>query len=217
MWDSAENRPTIVKNLNWFDKKFSFDPASCDKYGFQFRPLFFYGKPQLIAGLKYKISFVGTCHSDRYKVVSRVLDCFPNCETYVYLYLQARWLFLYRSLTSKHYKGSSVSDFFYVGLSPYIAAAVFDESEIVLDIEHPKQSGLTIRTFDVIRSGKKLITTNKNILNYDFYRTGNILIVDRNKPFIPDEFINKNVVDYGDDIRYRYSIQGWVNEIFTRV
>ena len=39
----------------------------------------------------------------------------------------------------------------------------------VLDIEHPKQVGLTMRTFEVLASGRKLITTNRSIINHEFY------------------------------------------------
>lgn len=217
MWDSAQNRPTVVKNLDWYDERFSFDPASCKQYGFKFRPLFYFGEPRVGSEkssiLKYKISFIGTCHSDRYQVVNQVMSFFPLTDTYVYLYLQAKWLFLFKKITSTEFFGATISDFRYVGLSPEAAASIFDQSEIILDVEHPKQSGLTIRTFDVIRAGKKLITTNKNVENYDFYDSGNVLVVDRVSPQIPSKFIEKNTQDYSTNVREKYSIQGWLKDV----
>ena len=41
-------------------------------------------------------------------------------------------------------------------------AEYFKKSKYVLDITHPKQKGLTSRTFEAISSGAILVTNNKN-------------------------------------------------------
>ena len=59
-------------------------------------------------------------------------------------------------------------------LSSNEIVSYYDRSNIVLDISHPGQSGLTMRTFETIGAGKKLITTNADIKNYPFYNPENI-------------------------------------------
>ena len=41
--------------------------------------------------------------------------------------------------------------------------SLYKESEVILDINHPGQNGLTMRTFEALGAGKKLITTNTEI------------------------------------------------------
>ncbi|MCV4677987.1 hypothetical protein OFC08_34485, partial [Escherichia coli] len=41
-------------------------------------------------------------------------------------------------------------------------------SEIIIDIHHPRQRGLTMRTIECIGLNKKIITTNEDIKKYDF-------------------------------------------------
>ena len=43
------------------------------------------------------------------------------------------------------------------------------EGNIILDIAHPHQKGLSFRPYEAMGLRKKLITTNKDITNYDFY------------------------------------------------
>jgi hypothetical protein len=92
--------------------------------------------------------------------------------------------------------------------------SVFAESLAVVDIEHPNQRGLTIRTFETIGAGKKLITTNKSVVNYDFYSSGNVFVIDRAKPEIPLNFLMTPAAQYSSEILYRYSLAGWIDEIF---
>ena len=52
------------------------------------------------------------------------------------------------------------------------AAEIVDvvrSSRAVLDIQHFKQTGLTMRTLETFGAGKKLITTNHEVKKYDFY------------------------------------------------
>ncbi|MFH4210110.1 lipopolysaccharide biosynthesis protein, partial [Acinetobacter baumannii] len=58
---------------------------------------------------------------------------------------------------------------------------LYAKSNVILDISHPGQSGLTMRTFEAIGAGKKLITTNLNIKEYPFYNSDNIFIISRDK------------------------------------
>jgi hypothetical protein len=61
--------------------------------------------------------------------------------------------------------------------------------------------------------GKKIITTNKNIIKYDFYHPNNILVIDRASLFVPDEFIKSEYVKINNNILNYYSIDFWLNDV----
>ena len=52
--------------------------------------------------------------------------------------------------------------------------SLISKSKAILDINHPSQVGLTMRTFETLGANKKLITTNENIKIYDFFDKENI-------------------------------------------
>jgi hypothetical protein len=54
----------------------------------------------------------------------------------------------------------------------------------VLDIQHPRQTGLTMRTLEALGAGKKLVTTNVQVKEYDFYDERQVRVVDRMNPSV---------------------------------
>lgn len=89
---------------------------------------------------------------------------------------------------------------------------IYSQSFSVLDIELNIQSGLTMRTFETLGAGLKLITTNKNIQNEPFYNQHNIAIIDRlyynvDLNFFSDSFLN-------NDKFVQYSFKNWCDNLF---
>jgi spore maturation protein CgeB len=91
----------------------------------------------------------------------------------------------------------------------------YNECVAVLDIEHPNQSGLTMRTFEVIASGKKLITTNKKIVEHDFFDPARICVIDRNNPDVPDIFLKESIPVLSEEFIAHYSLRGWILDIMA--
>jgi len=87
------------------------------------------------------------------------------------------------------------------------------ETKIILDIHKQVQNGLTFRVFEAIGLNKKLITTNKDIINYDFYNPNNIFIWDENIKEIPKDFLNKEYEKLPENIYRKYSLENWVKTI----
>ena len=89
------------------------------------------------------------------------------------------------------------------------------ESRIILDVHKKIQNGLTFRVFEAIGLNKKLITTNKDIVNYDFYNPNNIFVWDENITEIPINFLEKEYEKLSDEIYKKYSLENWVKTIFN--
>ena len=217
-WDSFKNTKNMLRIYRCFDVKASFDPDDCKQYGLNYRPLFYvdgYDKSEHKQEPVYKISFAGTAHSDRVKVVHQIKTNLGNYESYFFLYLQAKWVFLVYKLINKNYRNISIKEISFVPKSKKDLQVIFENSKAILDIEHPGQIGFTMRTFEALAAGKKLITTNKNISKADFYNPHNILIIDRVNPVIPNIFLNADYVQLDQKILKKYSIEGWLSDILS--
>lgn len=220
LWDSILNRPNIVKNFTFFEKVYTFDEEDSRKYGIKFRPLFYLDNFKSSQKEKYNIdlSFVGSIHSDRYKIIKKIKQNYSKkYKFYFYMYIQAKWVFLIYKYLIPSMEIRDHIDFSFSQLSVEEVQRIFEDSSCILDIEHPNQTGLTIRTIEAVFSGKKLITTNSRIKSYDFYNEANIFILDREKPIIPDKFLNTKFQDMSSNIRHKYSIDGWIQDLlFSR-
>lgn len=159
-FDSLANSPHARSLMPLFHHRYSFQAEAEDPgfrlkhlfYGPEFRPL---GTPDR---RRYDVAFVGTLHSDRYRFVRRVLAGFRTA--FVYFYSQAHWFFLLRRMTDARLRDVESADVHFEKLDRAAVADVFRNSLAVLDMQHDQQSGLTMRSFEVLASGAYLVTTN---------------------------------------------------------
>ena len=220
MWDSLANRSHVRANLIHFDRVYTFDPADAARYQVRLRPLFYVdgfneANPLGLAA-RYHISFVGTAHTDRFAVIDTLRNRLPErVRSFWYLYLQAPWVMHYYRLTNANMRHARLRDFHFIPLEKKIVQSVFAESYSVLDIEHPRQVGLTIRTFETLGANKKLVTTNAGVREYDFFSEENICVIDRKSPKIPQQFFDTPFVPLPHAIRQRYSIEGWLSDLLS--
>jgi spore maturation protein CgeB len=133
---------------------------------------------------------------------------------YWYLFLQAPWVATSYRLLNPSFRSVPNSMLHFAPLPREKVQRVFARSLSILDIQHPRQSGLTMRTFEALGSGKKLITTNPEIAEYDFFNSQNIRIIDRINPEIPEDFFKTPYLHPSQEVYSRHSISGWVDEIF---
>ncbi|MDR2008985.1 MAG: hypothetical protein LBQ22_00700 [Bacteroidales bacterium] len=221
MWDSFLNKKNVAVVIKHFDKVLTFDSDDAKRLNLFFRPLFFSSGRQ--DKKKYHdeidISFIGTGHSDRARIIEQIKkQCIDlQFHHYFYLYLPSKAVYYFHKITNKNFKGIKKTYFHYdhIDYGEYIK--ISESSKAIIDIEHPKQKGLTMRTFEVLGKERKLITTNENIKNYDFYNPSNVLIVDRLNPSINKDFINTDYQPLPAKIYYKYSIDGWLEDIFTPI
>lgn len=138
-----------------------------------------------------------------------------NLSSYWFCYLQSKFIYYFYKVTKKEFAGTNILDFDLEKKSSDEIAAVVDESKIVLDVQHPKQTGLTMRTIEMIGMNKKLITTNATIKYYDFYNPNNISIVDRYNVQIDADFLNKKYEPLEEGLYEKYSLQSWIFEVLS--
>lgn len=221
LWDSIENIPGILNKFKYFDTLHSFDMEDCKKYKkLNFRPLFYcdeFCKELNENKLTYDISFTGTIHSDRYAIIKQVREIAKErgLNSYWFCYLQSKFIFYFYKVTKREFFNSTIEEFTFEKKSSEEIARIVDCSKIILDIQHPKQTGLTMRTIEMLGMNKKIMTTNASIEQYDFYNPRNISIVDRKDIIIDEEFLNLPYEKVKDDIYQKYSLNNWIREVLS--
>lgn len=221
LWDSINNIPGVVKKFKYFDTLHSFDMEDCKKHPeLKFRPLFFideFCKPYESKEYRYDVSFTGTIHSDRYNVIKQVRKTAENngLRCYWFCYLQSKFIYYVYKFTKKEFANTKISDFDFKKKNSVEIASIVEDSKIVLDIQHPKQTGLTMRTIEMVGMNKKLITTNTSIKDYDFYNPKNISVIDRKKVVIDSEFINTSYEPLPVELYQKYSLKNWIFEVLS--
>lgn len=86
------------------------------------------------------------------------------------------------------------------------------QSRAILDISNPGQDGLTMRVMEALFFHKKLITTNEDIVNYDFYRPENICVLNILNINIPEEFFKIDYIDIPEETLNGYDMDSWVDK-----
>lgn len=217
------NNANSVYILKYFDKCFSFDFEDVKlNPQLKLKHLFYTDEFELSSDYphvqKYSISFVGTLHSARYTIVKNMFSSFENA--FAFFYMPAKWFFLLEKIRKKSYRGIAWSEICFDKLSKKQVSDIFKESKSVLDIQRTGQTGLTMRTFEVLASGAILVTTNPYIKQTDFYQEEKIIVVDdilSNKDILNvkrkiDQQAFSNKIPFNDF--GKYSVKNWVKEFF---
>lgn len=216
--DSVANTKDVENTFSHYDKVMTFDRGDSKKYGIGFLPLFFedsYVKADNTE-LLYDLCFIGTIHSDRLKVIEAMEEycAREGLRFYRFCFLQSRFIYYFYWLTQKEFRKKKPSYFSYKPLPSSQVAEIILKSRAILDIQHPKQTGLTMRTIETLGARKKLITTNTDIVNYDFYNVNNIAIIKREKSQIARDFWDINYKEINEVVFAKYSITNWVEVLF---
>ena len=221
LWDSVDNVPGGKEKIKMYDRVLTFDHVDAKEYGIIHRPLFyrseFSEKYENKQDYKFEVAFIGTAHSIRPRIIKQLeQQCQKRGkEVYKYLFLPHPIVFLYNKISNKAYQGITKAEIHFEPISPEKINEIYKESKCILDVEHSAQRGLTMRTIEMIGVGKKLITTNKGIKDYDFYNADNICIIDRENPVVNEEFWTSSYKEISPEILNRYSIERFVKDIFS--
>lgn len=219
LWDGIDNVKQAFDILPVFDSVSTFDPGDARKYGWRYRPLFWRNislSKKAVSSPSYDWCFIGTVHSDRHRVIHRLRDRYKNIyRSFVFCYFQSPLMLLLRKLSDRTLRSAPSDSLSTKPMSAANVAALVADSKSVLDVEHPKQRGFTMRTIETLLSGKKLLTTNRAILNSDLFHSSRVCVIDRNDPEIQSGFLDEPFVEVDEKLKNYYSCSGWVSELLN--
>jgi len=92
-----------------------------------------------------------------------------------------------------------------------------NKCKFIVDIhKYGIQDGLTFRVFESLFFEKKLITTNADIKNYDFYNPNNIHIINPNTEIdIPKGFFSKPYQTLSEELYQKYHYKNWIKTVLN--
>lgn len=189
-----------------FNRVYTFDKDDANRHGFAYQP-----NPVIDINhegeQKYDISFVGSVHKHTRNRPALLRFVQEFCQQN---HLTASFYLLYQGYKDKHpslfkrfwrrvVDGSynkeieAYRPYGFMHDEPLPLSEIdrmYNQSKVILDINHPGRQGMTINCLAALGKGKKLITTNARIREEPFYDPSVIYILDENNPYIAPDFIN---------------------------
>jgi len=222
-FDPLSEYPQLISHLRYFDRKFTFEFSDAVTFNLNFRPLFYLDEyrdtgKSVIRTADYDMVFIGSAHTDRYIVgekIRAVADAL-RLRSYFYYYAMGRFTFRLKKIIDKNLAQFDIDKVSFTKLTHDEIIRFYGKTKSVVDINKPFQQGLTIRTFEVLASGKKLITTNADIQNYPFYDPDNIMITDRENVILDPGFFSTPFKTIEQSILYRMSLDSFIECLFDK-
>lgn len=204
--DNTRRCPKIIQVIPHFDQVFSFEKEDCEKYNVKFATNWIYNNlcenKTTPVDFKYQV-FNIVSKDKRLPILSRIaIDLKSKKISYKF--------FVY---DKSHDEKKSNIEFITNHIPLSEVKEYINKSQVLLDINRKNQYGLTFRVFESLGLEKKLITTNTDIINYDFYNPNNILIIDEKNPNIPISFFEKKYEKIPETILNKYTLEGWIDTV----
>ncbi|SUW63094.1 Uncharacterised protein [Buttiauxella agrestis] len=173
-WDSISNIKTFISLAEKADKSFTFDLKDSVDYKLNYLPLFYVdhavcvdisdASDSTITNNIFDYTFIGSYHGDRIRVLSKFLSKKPNSKSFIKIYFQSYLQYLFYLATDSSLRSCSKEWITFKPLSRVELEAKVECSEAIIDIHHSGQTGLTMRTWETLHAGHRLITTNPVVL-----------------------------------------------------
>lgn len=209
-WDGMSRFPLVKNTIQYFDNFFVFDKSdTVDFPGTKHTDNFYFDYLAEPKEIVLDVFFVGTFMKDRISELVKLSKVFQGIG------LKSSINVIYSKQRHIVNLQPSPINFTKTGMS---FAENIEKSQlcsIILDFQNTCHKGLSFRTFEAIGYGKKLITNNPLVRQYDFYNENNIFVLDNNLEDIKD-FVTKEFVTLPTAIIENYSFSNWIATIFTK-
>ncbi|UFH33817.1 lipopolysaccharide core biosynthesis protein rfaS [Chryseobacterium sp. C-71] len=207
LWDSLEKIQGQKESLKHYDIKYSFDAENCKEFGLKKINNFYFNEKLYNNNPMFDVIFLGT-FDKRFNDLLRITQALKKDNINIHSFIY-------------HHRDFIIKDEFQENITKLEKIIPFKESykinekgNFFLDLAHENQSGLSFRPFEAIGCRRKLITTNKNIKNYDFYDPENIFVIENIDDInIPLEFFTTPYKELPAKILQKYSFENWINNI----
>ena len=183
---------------------YSFDKKDCQKYNLSFYPIIYSKDVNLYHGIehKYDVVFLGSAKDREHEIHSIYTSYLSDYNSRIIIVGE-----------NNNFKGFEYSNKRW-SYGEYLD--LICSSKAILDVVQFGQSGNTLRVVESIFLRKKLITTNKELINYDFYKKENIFIIGFESNLDFDTFMSTPYSEVSENIIQQYDFEYWVTQIIKR-
>ena len=217
LWDSLANVSGAERKIGLCDAAYSFDPVDCEEIGgLKHLPLFHTKQPGPNNYRPGFAAFIGTLHSNRYQLIRKIankVERITRITPFLYFYYPNATLLLILKLTKKTFRQVRWADIHFEPLDREQYGVMNSEAEIAIDICHPKQSGLTMRSIEALCEGKKLITNNKAVRRYALFQPDRCYVVDGELDADFEKFLNSPSQPQPAEVLAKYHIDSWLQPL----
>lgn len=210
-WDAVSRFPAALKQIDLFDRFYVFDPNDLSHFPNKLYPAtsfyFDHIPPTLSDSMSGDIYFLGAHREDRKEQIIR----FCQYAEQVGWKLNFQISYPNHPEAPKEYPVNNIR--FHKGISYRQNIINAQNCQVLADFVISSHKGLSLRTFEAIGYQKKLITTNSEVLKYDFYHSNNIYVWDGENLDGIDQFLAKPYISLTSEIIEKYSFGNWIKYI----
>lgn len=177
-FDSFGYFPHPLKWMKDVDEYHSFDFNDCEKFGLRRLDLYSsFTNLELKKERKYSISAIVRNHTERVKFIADILKNIDG-SVFVHIYEKSIVTLIFNFFVNpismwRLRRFISLSPLPYERYQEVIANSV-----ATIDYAHPKQTGLTIRCWEALSCGTKVVSNNIRLLTHDDFSDDSFLIWD---------------------------------------
>lgn len=208
IWDDLKFDKGAKNTFPYFDKILSYNPQDCATEGLSLRTNF-YSPYEFEKDKTVDLFFVASYKPNRLEFIKKILPevnknkltCCFNMKCSIIMFMLTPQLWKYRQFMVFHpIKYNKMME-------------TLGSARAMIDVSEKNQNGLTTRPFEALHVDTKIITTNKDIIKYDFYQENNVLVIDEESPVIDINWFNTPYTQIPEAIIKNYSVTAFVDDI----
>lgn len=161
---------------------------------------------------KYSLSVIVRNHSNRLMYINGIFKDLKEKDVFIFIYEKNILSFIVNFLNNPiHY----IKYWNHISFKPLDYKAYIDvlqTSNFTLDLAHPKQSGITIRCFEALSCGTKIITNNKYVFKNSFFNKDNTIFHNLKKKNL---LLNYNKIKDNVPKKIHRTIEDFMSELLN--
>ena len=202
----------ILDYQKYFDRIFVFDPEDVKRhpsFNLVFLPNCYFGETDFTQPSEIDLLYIGQFIEKRHQQLSSIHN-----------YLESQHMH-YSSYTSL-YQGRDFIPLHHKVLHHKISTTYQEnidfvkKSKTLIDFKRDEHDGLSLRFFEAIQYGKKIITDNFSVKNYDFYHPNNIFVTNYVNLEGLVDFLQSPYQSLPSELVEKYSFKNWINTILNK-
>ena len=202
----------ILDYQKYFDRIFVFDPEDVKRhpsYNLVFLPNCYFGETDFTQPSEIDLLYIGQFIEKRHQQLSSIHNYLESqhmhYSSYTSLYQGRDFIPLHHKIL--HHKISTT----YQENIDFVK-----KSKTLIDFKRDEHDGLSLRFFEAMQYGKKIITDNFSVKNYDFYHPNNIFVTNYVNLEGLVDFLQSPYQSLPSELVEKYSFKNWINTILNK-
>lgn len=202
----------ILDYHKYFDRIFVFDPEDVKRhpsFNLVFLPNCYFGETDFTQPSEIDLLYIGQFLEKRHQQLSSIHNYLESQQmhysSYTSLYQGRDFIPLHHKIL--HHKISTT----YQENIDFVK-----KSKTLIDFKRDEHDGLSLRFFEAMQYGKKIITDNFSVKNYDFYHPNNIFVTNYVNLEGLVDFLQSPYQSLPSELVEKYSFKNWINTILNK-